>query len=237
MKKSALGGILTVTLVMTVLLIGYLYLSRTSSGYRMQKHQYTMGFFGDRIDALGKQRDLLLESASDLEEQANLLRKRIHMMDVEIDNMRDRLVTERKDSRTPFYSLDRLRFTTSSGLIVIAFLVFIWLLYTSTGKGRAPDDGDGENLPGEGEVLHAGSVKEEEFQARGDEHPAAGPPSGVDPEIREESVESPSGAGVETSPEDAEKESFPSDRGEGEEEKEETSPSPEEEPPESKKET
>lgn len=227
MKRSALGGILTVTLVMTVLLLGYLYLSRTSSGYRMQKHQYTMSFFGDRIDALGKQRDLLLESASDLEEQANLLRKRIHMMDVEIDNMRERLFSEKKDSRTPFYSLDRLRFTTSSGLIVIAFLVFIWLLYTSAGKAGVPDDGGDEMTPAGGEVLPESSVLEEEFQARSDAA-SPEPPPDVEPEVPGDSAESLSEGEEETSRDDGAEEPIPADQGER---------GGEEEPPESKKDT
>jgi len=235
-KRSALGGILTVTLVMTVLLLGYLYLSRTSSGYRMQKHQYTMSFFGDRIDALGKQRDLLLESASDLEEQATVLRKRIHMMDVEIDNMRERLRSEKKDSRAPFYSLDRLRFTTSSGLIVIAFLVFIWLLYTSTGKAGAPDGGRDEKTPAEGEVLAQGSVLEEEFQARS---PAGSsePPPDAEPAVPEEGVEPPAGGDEEASLDDGEEEPSPAAQEERGAEDETTAPSLEEKPPESNKDT
>ena len=162
-KKSALGGILAVTLVLTVLLLGYLFLSRTSSGYRIQKHQYAMSFFEDRIGALEKQRDLLEESASSLEEEAALLRKRIGMLEVEVENMRARLRSEKEEAGTPFYSWGRFRFTTSSMLIVIAFLVFIWLLYSSSKNGGAAKEPAAGVGGEEGEPLPGGSVLEEEF--------------------------------------------------------------------------
>ena len=88
-------------------------------------------------------------------------------MDVEIQNMRNRLDTEKKETGAPFYSWKRFRFTTSSGLIVIAFLVFIWLLYTTIRKDGSPEEeGIVEATPtlsGEEGELSPGSLREEEF--------------------------------------------------------------------------
>lgn len=167
MKRSALGGIVAVSLILTALLLGYLYYARTSSGYRMEQHRYTMDFFDDRISSLERQRDLLRESAASLEEQAGVLNKRIQQIDVEIQNMRGRIDSEKKEAGKALYSWDRFRFTPSSGLIVIAFLVFIWLLYTTVQKKESDE---GEEVVGaaaarssvEGD-LSPGSLSEEEF--------------------------------------------------------------------------
>ena len=168
MKRSALGGIVAVSLILTALLLGYLYYARTSSGYRMQQHRYTMDFFDDRISSLERQRDLLRESTASLEEQTGVLNKRIQQIDVEIQNMRGRIDSEKKESGTSFYSWNRFRFTPSSGLIVIAFLVFIWLLYTTVRKKEpVEEEGLAEAAPAGSSVesgeLTSGSLREEEF--------------------------------------------------------------------------
>lgn len=178
MKRSALGGIVAVSLILTALLFGYLYYARTSSGYRMQQHRYTMDFFDDRISSLERQRDLLRESAESLEEQAGVLNKRIQQIDVEIQNMRGRIDSEKKEAGTSFYSWDRFRFTPSSGLIVIAFLVFIWLLYTTVRKkDSVEEEGHAEAAPAPSSVegeLTPGSLREEEFPPEAEASDAGG---------------------------------------------------------------
>ena len=102
MNRGTLAGIVAVSLIVSALLLGYIYLTRTSSGYRMQQFQSTISFFEDRIEALERQRDLLRDSAASLEDQAAALNKRVEQVDIEIQNMRTRLVSERKEAKTPF---------------------------------------------------------------------------------------------------------------------------------------
>lgn len=166
MNRNALGGIVAFSLIITALMLGYIFLARTSSGYRMEHFTSTMSFFEDRIGALERQRSLLKESAAALEEQSALLKKRVGQIDVEIENMSTRLKEERQDAKTPFYSWKSFSFTTSSGLIVIAFLVFIWLLYSAVRKREI----DGAEVPPSGSP-GPGSVLEEEFPPAAEQPP------------------------------------------------------------------
>jgi hypothetical protein len=172
MNRNALGGIVALSLIVTALMLGYIFVARTSSGYRMEHFSSTMAFFEERRDALERQRGLLQESAAALEEQSALLKKRVGQIDAEIENMSTRLKAERQDARTPFYSWRSFHFTTSSGLTVIAFLVFIWLLYLAVRKRET----DGAAIP-PSESPGPGSVLEEEFPPAVEEPPGEETPS------------------------------------------------------------
>jgi len=158
MNRNALGGIVAISLIITALMIGYIFLARTNTDYRMEQFTSTMSFIEDRIDALERQRGLLKESASALEEQSLLLKKRVGQIDAEIENMSTRLKAGIKEAKTPLYSWKSFRFTPSSGLTVIAFLVFIWLLYSAV---RKREIGAAETRPSDSPG--PGSVREEEF--------------------------------------------------------------------------
>ena len=142
MKKSALDGVVAVLLIATAILLLYIFVVRTGSTYRLQQHNGTVVFLEDRISAFQEQRDLMRESSRAIEKDLALLNQRIQQLDVEIENMRSHLTSSKKSMKAPLFSLHNFRVSATTGLIVIALLVFIWVLYKMTGK----DDESGEPL-------------------------------------------------------------------------------------------
>jgi hypothetical protein len=185
MKKNVIGVVIFFSLLALAGLSMYIYAARTGSGYRMKEFHRTAGHLEDRISALEKQRDLLGETVTALEGQADAilahsqeLSRRIGQIDSELSNMKDLIGGAKKSVRTPIFSLRGFRVTAGSGIIIIAFLAFIWLLYTSL-RSRS-DEGDPLSAGG-GDDEDArepvpGSVLEEEFPPtpEGEEGPGCG---------------------------------------------------------------
>ena len=48
MNRNALGGIVALSLIVTALMLGYIFVARTSSGYRLEHFSSTMTFFEER---------------------------------------------------------------------------------------------------------------------------------------------------------------------------------------------
>ena len=171
MKKEYVAGLIAVLLVLSSTLALYIFVARTSSGQKATQFSDTVRFLGERVDSLERQRDLLAESASSLEEQATALKKRVRSIDAEIRNMREMLASAGGSDGSTAFSWRRLRITTASGLVIIAFLAFIWMLYGSSRRGDF-DDGSSatetaaEEESGAGTDPVPGSVLEEEFSAK-----------------------------------------------------------------------
>ena len=137
MKKTVLGGIVSVLLIMTAVLVMYLFVARTTSSFRLQEFDTTVAFMADRIDALEKQRDLLKSSAAVIEKETAVLNKRVRQIDVEILSMKD-LVSSAKTSRKhPLFRWNKLRITAGGSVLMIAFLALIWILYNAFIKSAA----------------------------------------------------------------------------------------------------
>ncbi len=167
-KRTVLGGIVSVLLIVTAILVMYLFVARTTSSFRIREFDNTVAFMSDRIDALEKQRDLLKSSAAAVEKEMAVLNKRVRQIDVEIQSMKDLVGSAKTSIRYPFFRWDRLRITAGGSVVMIAFLVLIWLLYRAFIKdGASPECKDDEALPlpdaGEGAEAHPGSVLEEEY--------------------------------------------------------------------------
>jgi hypothetical protein len=171
MKKSIIAGFVAVLAVFSSVLVLYLFVARTTSGHRQHEFSETVRFLGERVDSLERQRDLLAEAAASLEQESVGLRKRVQQIDAEIQNMRQILGSAKVSSRTALFSWKRFHLTTASGLVIIAFLAFIWMLYAAS-KRKDADAGPaevadaaaaGDESPGPGSVL------EEEFPAQAEE--------------------------------------------------------------------
>ena len=194
-NRSVLGGIIFFCLILSAALVFTIFAGRMSTDHRLRLYTDAMGTMSDRMEALEKQRTLLEESASALEAEAQALRKRSNQIGVEIGSMRQILSGADEEARAPFFSLRGFHLSTASALIVIAFLLFIWMLYTAVkkpGDGLEEDEDAGERPP------VPGSVREEEFSAA----PAAG--AGPAAVTAEESASS--AAGEEASPPEEEEE-------------------------------
>lgn len=173
MKKEYVAGLIAVLLVLSSTLALYIFVARTSSGQKATQFSDTVRFLGERVDSLERQRDLLAESASSLEEQATALKKRVRSIDAEIRNMREMLASAGGSDGSTAFSWRRLRITTASGLVIIAFLAFIWMLYGSSRRGDFDDEPSAtetaaEEESGAGTDPVPGSVLEEEFSAEGE---------------------------------------------------------------------
>jgi cytoskeletal protein RodZ len=169
MKRTVLGGIVSVLLVVTAILVMYLMVARTTSGFRLREFDKTVAFMSDRIDALEKQRDLLKGSAAALEKEIAVLNKRIRQTDVEIQSMKDLVSSAKTSIRYPLFRWSKLRITAGSSILMIAFLALIWLLYSAFIKsGASPDEDDDETSSLQevdaGARPRTGSVLEEEYQ-------------------------------------------------------------------------
>jgi hypothetical protein len=185
MKRNIIAGLVAILLVFSSVLVLYLFVARTTSGHTQHRFNETVRFLGDRIDGLERQRDLLADAAGSLEQESAGLRKRVQQIDVEIQNMREILSSAKTSGRTPLFNWKRFHITPASGLIIVAFLAFIWMLYGASKRGDADegpaavtDAAGGDESPGPGSVL------EEEFPARADE--AEGEPEAEEaPEVSE----------------------------------------------------
>ena len=91
MKKNIVAGLVAILVVFSSVLVLYLLVNRTTSGHTQRQFHETVRFMGERIDSLERQRDLLAEAASSLEEESAGLRKRVQLIDAEIQNMRELL--------------------------------------------------------------------------------------------------------------------------------------------------
>ncbi len=160
MNRSVLGGIIFFCVILSAALVFTIFAGRLSSDHRLRLYTDAMGTMSDRMESLEKQRSLLDESAAALEREAQALRKRANQIGVEIGSMRNILASADTEAKSPFFSLRGFRMTTASGLIVIAFLVFIWLLYTAV---KSPGGGLEEEVKEEEPAPVPGSVREEEF--------------------------------------------------------------------------
>ena len=168
MKKTVLGGIVPVLLIMTAVLVMYLLVARTTSSFRLQEFDTTVAFMADRIDALEKQRDLLKSSAAVIEKETAVLNKRVRQIDVEILSMKDLVSSAQTSTKQPLFRWNKLRITAGGSVLMIAFLVLIWILYNTFIKSAAsPEDDDDEASPlpvaDAGEEPRTGSVLEEEY--------------------------------------------------------------------------
>lgn len=185
MKKGILGGVIAVSLVVLAVLAIYLFAVRTSSSYRMQQLQTTVGFIEEHIETLEEQRGLLEESVTALREQSVVLKKRVRQIDAEIRSMRELLGNARSSSKVSLFSWRQFHFTTASGLMVIAFLLFIWVLHMALRRERPADEGglvEEEVTGSPGDEPVPGSVLEEEFPAtEGTESPPAEDSTPADP--------------------------------------------------------
>jgi len=182
MKKEFVAGLIAVLLVISSALVLYIFVVRTSSGQKVTQFSETVRFLGERVDSLEKQRDLLSEAASSLEAESEGLKKRVRQIDAEIQNMREILTSAGTRPGTVAFSWRRFQVTTASGLVIVAFLAFIWMLY-----GTSKHDESGDEPPALEETAEAGgeeenppipgSVLEEEFPAEsGDEAREEAPP-------------------------------------------------------------
>jgi hypothetical protein len=129
MKRSVLGGIVSVLLIVTAVLVMYLFVARSTSSFRLQEYGTTVSFMADRIDALEKQRDLLKGSTAALEKEMGILNKRVRQIDIEIQSMKDLVGSAKSSIRHPLFRWDKMRITAGSSLLMIVFLGLIWLLY------------------------------------------------------------------------------------------------------------
>lgn len=171
MKKSVLGGIVSVLLIMTAVLIMYIFVTRTTSSFRLQEFDTTVAFMVDRIDALEKQRDLLKGSAAAIEKETAVLNKRVRQIDIEIQSMRDLVSSAKTAVKHPLFRWSNLRITAGSSVLMIAFLALIWVLYNAFIKSAAPpekDDDEASPLPisdtdDTDTEPRTGSVLEEEY--------------------------------------------------------------------------
>ena len=170
MKRTVLGGIVSVLLIMTAVLVMYLLVARTTSSFRLQEFNTTVAFMADRIDALEKQRDLLKSSAAAIEKEVAVLNKRVRQIDVEILSMKDLVSSAQTSTKHPLFRWNKLRITAGGSVLMIAFLVLIWVLYNAFIKSAASPEEDGDEtspLPvadaEAGEEPRTGSVLEEEY--------------------------------------------------------------------------
>jgi len=225
MKKNILGAVIFFSLLALAALSIYIFVARTSSGHRLEEFQRTASFLEERISSLERQRDLLGETATALDgqavalqEQSRELARRIVQIDTEISSMRDLIGGARNSVGTPLFSLRGFRISAPGGIIVIACLAFIWLLYTTLRTGVEKEAGDHLAVPGEPEEEEVepvpGSVLEEEFPSPsgrksepddGRQEPSADGPSPA-ANFEKEEIESPS------SPADAEQSESSSER-------------------------
>lgn len=194
MKKEYVAGLIAVLLVLSSALVMYIFVARTSSGQKVSQFSDTVRFLGERVDNLEKQRDLLAESASTLEEQASELKKRVRLIDAEVRNMREMLASAAGTDGSAAFSWRRLQVTTASGLVIIAFLGFIWMLYGSSRREQADDPSAPAAVAAEDEDATApdpvpGSVLEEEFPAAAEAENPAEPPVAEDEPPPEDSQE------------------------------------------------
>jgi len=194
MKKEYVAGLIAILLVLSSVLVLYIFVARTSSGQKVSRFTDTVRFLGERVDSLERQRDLLAESASSLEEQAAELKKRVRLIDAEILNMREMLASAGGSDGSTAFSWRRLQITTASGLVIIAFLAFIWMLYGSSRREDFDDTHSTEAAAVEAEGDAGtdpvpGSVLEEEFTAREEVEPPEESPPGEDEPDPSESAE------------------------------------------------
>ena len=194
MKKGYVAGLITVLLVLSSALVLYIFVARTSSGQKTTQFSETVRFLGERVDSLERQRDLLAESASSLEEQAAALKKRVRLIDAELRNMREILASAAGTDGGTAFNWRRLQITTGSGLVIIAFLAFIWMLYGSSRREDFDDTHSTEAAAVEAESDAGtdpvpGSVLEEEFTAREEVEPPEESPPGEDEPDPSESAE------------------------------------------------
>jgi hypothetical protein len=198
MKKNILGAVVFFSLLALAGLSLYIYASRTGSGHRLREFDRTAGYLEERIGALEKQRALLDETAAALDAQATELRtradelsRRTKQIDSEIANMRDLIGGVRRTVKAPLFSLRGFRLTLEGGLVTVAFLAIIWILYTFLRPGDEEDailadtasaDGPAEPTP------VPGSVREEEFPLA---PPEPDEEQGPEPEERAEETEAP----------------------------------------------
>lgn len=170
-NRSVLGGIIFFCLILSGALVFTIFAGRLSSDHRLGLYTDAINTISDRMEALERQRALLEGSAAALEREAQSLRKRSDQIGVEIVSMREILSGADTEAKAPFYSLRGFHLTTASGLIVVAFLIFVWMLYTAVKKPAesAAEDEERENPP-----PVPGSVREEEFEATPAEGEAAG---------------------------------------------------------------
>ena len=195
MNRSVLGGIIAFALVLAAALVMTVYAGRLSSGHRLRQYSDSFNVIEERVDALDKQRLLLEDSAVAMEKEASVLRKRAGQIEAEIRNMRDLISTGRKDVRAPFYSLRGYHFTAASGLLVIAFLLFIWMLYAAVrSRGTGLED---ESAPADTGAPVPGSLSEEEFPAAAPGEKETGEDSGDEPVVGPEEPAGAAGEGDE----------------------------------------
>lgn len=192
MKKNILGASVFFSLLALAALSVYIYAARTGSGQRLRDFNRTAGFLEERVAALEKQRDLLSETAialdgqastllsqsESLRHQAEELSRRVRQIDGEITIMADLIGSAREAVRPRRFSIRGFRLNTGSGLVIIAFLAFIWLLYTSLRTRAAEEDAylaGVDRIDGPDDAPVTGSVVEEEFPTvvPGDEEPPA----------------------------------------------------------------
>jgi len=197
MKRNILAGLIAILLVFSSVLVLYLFVARTTSGHTQQQFNETVRFLGERIDGLERQRDLLAEAAASLEQESAGLRKRVQQIDAEIQNMREILGSAKVSGGTALFSWERFHITPASGLIIVAFLAFIWMLYGASRREPAGDEpapvmaaaAEGDENP------EPGSVLEEEFPARAEvaegEPEAEKTPEGPEAQETEASAEAP----------------------------------------------
>jgi outer membrane murein-binding lipoprotein Lpp len=184
MKKEAVAGLIALLLVLSSSLVLYLFVARTTSGQKVAELSDTVRFLGERVDKLEEQRDLLEASASTLETEAEGLRKRVRQIDAELQNMRELLSAAGKRAGAGSFSWRRLKITTGGGLVIIAFLAFIWMLYSASkdeeneSDSALPQGAEESREPGE---PSPGSVLEEEFPPSGGEEPKEEAPPGEEP--------------------------------------------------------
>ena len=169
-KRTVLGGIVSVLLIVTAVLVMYLFVARTTSSFRIREFDNTVAFMADRIDALEKQRDLLKSSAAAVEKEVAVLNKRVRQIDVEIQSMKDLVGSAKTSTRYPFFRWDKFRITAGSSVVMIAFLVLIWFLYSAFIKDGASPENDVDEASSPpvddaeaGEEPRPGSVLEEEY--------------------------------------------------------------------------
>ena len=199
MKKSMSGAVIFTLFVLLSGFIFYTLTTRTSNSFKSKEFENTVTLLEERIDSLEKYRGLIAESTSSIEQELDTLKRRSSQLDIEIGNLRDVAGSARSSVKSPHFRWRNFHLTTGSSLLIVAFLILIWLLFTAVSRESVKecdinppaedpvheDESAGEPPPG--------NVNEEEYpfppaeKNSGDEDGADPPP---EPETAEAEHES-----------------------------------------------